>query len=167
MKSSSRPTILVSVVLAVGLWLAATLMEDDSRWLPPVPGEEIDTTLAATRADTPLRANTDVLSCGQVEENLTRQVGEAQSCSTDDDCTLFDFGYPIQCMTSVAKSEITALRLAYRDYEKSCAYRVYYDCPSGELERQAVCRNNRCAVELVGSEPLQDETLQHIGIKDL
>jgi hypothetical protein len=67
-------------------------------------------------------------------------------------------------MTSVAKAEITSLRLAYRVYERSCAYRVYYDCPSGSMDRQAVCRNNRCAVDLVSNEPLKDETLRHLGI---
>lgn len=165
MKQSSRPAVPIAVILAVLLWLAATLMEDDSRWLPAAPPDAVDTTLAMPRSDTPLRLNTDALSCGQVEADLTQQVEEARHCATDDDCTLFDFGYPIQCMTSVSKDEITALRLAYRNYEQSCAYRVYYDCPSGEFERQAVCRNSRCSVDLVGSEPLQDETLHHIGIK--
>jgi hypothetical protein len=93
-------------------------------------------------------------------------VQEAQYCTTDDDCTLFDYGYPIQCLTSVAKSENTSLRLEYRNYEQSCAYRVYYDCPSGDMERQAVCNDNRCEVDLVSIDPLKDETLQHLGIKN-
>jgi len=167
MKKSSNPTILFSVVLAVVLWLAATWFEDDSRWLPAEPIEGIDTTLSTPRADTPLRVRTDSLSCQQVEANLIRKVDSAQYCSTNEDCTLFDYGFPIQCLTSVAKAEITALRLQYREYEQSCAYRVYYDCPSGEMERQAVCRNNRCEVELVTDDLLKDETLQHLGIKDL
>jgi hypothetical protein len=165
-KSSSNPTVLISVVAAVVLWLAATWFEDDSRWLPDGSAPTFDTTMDAPRSDTPLRVNTDALSCQQVETDLIRKVDGAQYCSTDDDCTLFDYGYPIQCLTSVAKSEITALRLEYRNYEQSCAYRVYYDCPSGTMDRQAVCRNNRCAVDLVNNEPLEDATLQHLGIKD-
>ena len=165
MNPSSYPTILISVALAVLLWLAATLLEDDSRWLPAEPPQAVDTAPATPRADTAIRPDGDAPSCGGVEAALTRQVDEARHCVTDDDCTLFDFGYPIQCMTSVSKDEITALRLAYRNYEQSCAYRVYYDCPTGDLERQPVCRRNRCAVELVGSEPLQDETRHHIGVE--
>ena len=167
MKQSSNPTILLSVVLAVVLWFAATWFEDDARWLPGEPVQPVDMSLDAPRRDTPLRVNTDALSCQQVEANLVSDVEASQYCATDDDCTLFDYGYPIQCMTSVARDEITALRMAYRNYEQSCAYRVYYDCPSGEMERQAVCRNNRCEVELLTLDPLTDETLQHLGIKDL
>lgn len=156
---------LISVIAAVVLWLVATWFEDDSRWLPVERNQSINTTGTAVRSDSPLRVNTDALSCQQEEAVLVGKVESARYCSTDDDCTLFDYGYPIQCLTSVAKSEITALRLEYRNYEKSCAYRVYYDCPSGELQRQAVCKNNRCEVDLVGNEPLQEETLQHLGIK--
>lgn len=166
MKSTSYPVAVISVVLAVVLWLAATWFEDDSRWLPQEGSAPEPAALQAPREDSPLRVNTDALSCQQVEENLIASVAEAQYCSTNDDCTLFDYGYPIQCLTSVAKAEITSLRREYRNYEQSCAYRVYYDCPSGSMERQAVCRNNRCDVDLVSNDPLQDETLQHLGIKD-
>lgn len=96
---------------------------------------------------------------------MRQSVSDSQHCVTDDDCTLFDYGYPIQCLTSVAKSEITALRLEYRNYERSCAYRVYYDCPSGESERQAVCRNQLCEVEIVTIDGLKDETLEYLGIE--
>jgi hypothetical protein len=157
---------LISVVLAVVLWLAATLLEGDERWLPARTGATPDSRLSSPRADAPLRTGTDAMSCQRVEAGLIEQVGAARSCAVDDDCTLFDFGYPMQCMTSVAKAEITTLRLAYRHYEQSCAYRVYYDCPSGEMQRQAVCRNNRCEVDLVGNEPLKDETLRYLGIKN-
>jgi hypothetical protein len=166
MKTSSYPTVLVSVAVAVGLWLVATLLEGDDRWLPPEPGAVGDTRLSAPRPDTPVRTSTDSVSCQRVEADLAKRVEAAQYCNTDDDCTLFDFGYPMQCMTSVAKAEITSLRLAYRDYERSCAYRVYYDCPSGSMDRQTVCRSNRCEVELVSNEPLKDETLRHLGIKN-
>ena len=166
MKSSSRKTALISAIAAVALWFVATMFEDDSRWLPPEVVKQFDTTMETPRRDTPVRTDTDVLSCSQAEAKLQARVDGAQYCSTDDDCTLFDYGYPIQCLTSVAKAEITALRTEYRNYESSCAYRVYYDCPSGEMQRQAVCQNNRCAVELVSTDPLQDATLQHLGIKD-
>jgi hypothetical protein len=102
--------------------------------------------------------------CGETEEALRALVDESQSCSVDDDCTIFDFGYPIQCLTSVAKSQITALRLEYRKYEQSCDYRVYYDCPSEPLERYPVCRNNHCTVELRTIDLLREETLDHIGV---
>lgn len=165
MKTSSNSTILISVTVAVGLWLVATLLEGDDRWLPPDAGAASDTPMSAPRRDTPVRTGTDAMSCQRVEAGLVERVEAAQSCKVDDDCTLFDFGYPMQCMTSVAKAEIPSLRMAYRDYEQSCAYRVYYDCPSGSMDRQAVCRNNRCAVDLISNEPLKDETLRHLGIE--
>jgi hypothetical protein len=96
---------------------------------------------------------------------MRQTVNKARQCVIDADCTLFDYGYPIECMTSVAKSEITALRLEYRKYEQSCAYRVYYDCPSGDTQREAVCRNNRCEVELMTIDILKDETLEYLGIE--
>ena len=167
MKPSSYPIILISIAIAVLFVLVATWFEDDARWLPASSEGTFDTGMSATRRDSPLRVNTDALSCQQEEATLVEQVASAQYCSTDDDCTLFDYGYPIQCLTSVSREEITALRLAYRRYEQSCAYRVYYDCPSGEMERQAVCRNNRCEVDLVSIDPPEDQTLQHLGIKDL
>lgn len=165
-KPSSLSTALLSVAAAVVLWLVATWFEDDTRWLPPQSSGRTEPVAAAPRADTPVRTNTDLLSCEQAEAALVRKVDSAQHCATDDDCTLFDYGYPIQCLTSVSRDEITALRLEYRNYESSCAYRVYFDCPSGEMHRQPVCRNNRCGVELVTNELLQDETLRHLGIKD-
>ncbi len=158
---------MLSVALAVTLWLAATWFEDDARWLPKDRAEPAGLALEAPRTDTPLRVNTDALSCQQVEAQLVNDVESSQYCATDDDCTLFDYGYPIQCMTSVSKSEITSLRIAYRDYEQSCAYRVYYDCPSGNMERRAVCLDNRCEVKLVTIDPPRDETLQYLGIREM
>lgn len=165
MKPSSYPTVLISVIAAVLLFLVANWFEDDSRWIP-AESAHIDVSVPAPRPDTPVRVATDVLSCAQEEAKLQAIVDGAQYCTSDDDCTLFDYGYPIQCLTSVSKSEITSLRFEYRNYEDSCAYRVYYDCPSGDMERQAVCRDNHCAVELISIDPLQDATLQHLGIKD-
>lgn len=167
MKLSSLQVGAISFFAATILWLIATLFEDDSRWQLSNSGPGVATDLSSTRSDTPVRTATDVLSCQQSEALLQTSVDGARYCSTDDDCTLFDYGYPIQCMTSVSKSEITALRLQYRRYEQSCAYRVYYDCPSGDMDRVPVCRNSRCEVELETIQPLQDETLQHLGLKDL
>ena len=169
MKTSSNPTVLLSVALAVSLWFVATWFEDDARWLPAEATQTNELALEAPRSDSALRVNTDALSCQQVEEELVADVASSQYCSTDEDCTLFDYGYPIQCMTSVSKQEITALRLAYRDYEQSCSYRVYYDCPSGNMERQAVCRNSRCEVELVTIDPLNvpaGVALEDLGLND-
>ncbi len=166
MRRASYQVGIISVVVAVALWLVATRFEDDARWLPEQSGSVIDTSQQGMRNDTPVRVATDLLSCRQTERQLQTRVEHARSCSTDDDCTLFDYGYPIQCMTSVSKTNISELRIEYRNYEQGCAYRVYYDCPSGEMERTPLCRNNRCEVELVTIDPLKDATLQHLGIKD-
>jgi hypothetical protein len=104
-------------------------------------------------------------NCQQTERDIVTQVNQARACNVDDDCTIFDYGYPIQCLTAVAKTDVTALRLEYRRYEASCDFRVYYDCPTGELERQPVCRDNRCEVELVGIDDLREETLDYLGIQ--
>ena len=158
-------TALISLSLAVILWFIATRFEDESRWLPSQQSNESDLTMGQTRADTELQTIENAANCEQAEAALRERVASAQYCSVDDDCTVADYGYPIQCLTSVAKSEITALRLEYRNYEKNCAFRVYYDCPSGDAERQAVCRNNRCEVDLVTNDLLQDETMEYLGIE--
>ena len=158
-------TALISISLAIALWLIATLFEDESRWLPVEQGVQPDLTMAQPRADTPVQANESTANCEQAEDALREKVASAQYCSTDDDCTVADYGYPIECLTSVAKSEISSLRLEYRNYERNCASRVYYDCPSGTAERQAVCRNNHCEVDLVTTDLLQDKTLEYLGIE--
>jgi len=158
-------TALISISLAIILWFIATRLEDDSRWLTMQEGAQPDLTMQQPRKDTPVQTTESVANCAQAEDVLRRKVESARYCSTDDDCTVADYGYPIQCLTSVAKSEISALRLEYRNYEKNCAFRVYYDCPSGQAERQAVCRNNRCEVDLVTNDLLQDETLEYLGIE--
>jgi hypothetical protein len=157
-------TALISIVIAVVLWLIATWLERDSTWLKSLPDTAVEIPVAAVRPDSPLQTEAAVTGCEQVEDALRRKVSAAQSCTSDEDCTLFDYGYPIQCLTSVAKAQITALRLAYRNYEQSCPYRVYYDCPTGRMQRQAVCRSNRCAVELQSNEILEEETLDYLGI---
>jgi hypothetical protein len=157
-------TAIISVVVAVTLWLIATWLESDSPWLVPGTEPTVAKKEVQVRPDTPVRVSPDSPGCEQAEDSLRARVDAAQSCSTDDDCTLFDYGYPIECLTSVAKSDITALRLEYRNYEQSCPYRVYYDCPTGHMERQAVCRSNRCTVELESTEVLEEKTLDYLGL---
>jgi len=164
MKRLPYATALLSVTIAVVLWLIATWLEGDPPYLIPRPEPVADIANAEVRPDSPVRIGPDVSGCEQSEDILRTKVDAAQYCSTDEDCTLFDFGYPIQCLTSVAKNEITALRLEYRKYEQSCAFRVYYDCPTGNMERQAVCRSNRCEVELQSNEILEEETLDYLGL---
>ena len=155
---------MISVTVAVALWLIATWLEGDSPWLVTVPESGSGFANTGVREDSPVKVSRDAAACEQAEAALRAKIDDAQSCSTDDDCTLFDYGYPIQCLTSVAKTEITALRLEYRNYEQSCAYRVYYDCPTGRMERKAVCRSSRCAVELQSTEVLEEETLDYLGL---
>lgn len=155
----------ISVLAALVLWSIANLFEDDSRWTELADRSSPELSVQQPRSDTTVKTNTSVASCEQAEETIRQQVSSAQYCTSNDDCTLFDYGYPIQCLTSVSKSEITTLRLEYRNYEQSCAYRVYYDCPSGPAEREAVCRENRCEVDLVTIDLLKDETLQYLGIE--
>ena len=157
-------TTFVSVTIAVALWLIAMWLEGDSPWLSPKPASGSGFAGTPVRPDTPVKLSPDAAACEHAEGALRVKIDAAQQCSTDDDCTLFDYGYPIQCLTSVAKTDITALRLEYRNYEKSCEYRVYYDCPTGNMERQAVCRSNRCAVELQSTEILKEETLDYLGL---
>jgi len=157
-------TALLSVVIAVSLFLIASWLEGDPPWLVPRPEGGNHFTNAPVTPETPARTAPRESGCDDAEETLRVKVENAQHCSTDDDCTLFDYGYPIQCLTSVAKSEITALRLEYRNYEQSCAFRVYYDCPTGNMERQAVCRDRRCSVVLESTDVLEDKTLDYLGI---
>lgn len=165
MKRLPYATATISGIVAIVLFSIASWFEDDERWTELAVTETPDMSMSQARDDTAVRVNTGVASCAQAEDDLRRKVESAQYCATDDDCTLFDYGYPIQCMTSVAKVEITPLRLEYRKYEASCAYRVYYDCPSGNAERQAVCRNNHCEVELLTIDLLKDQTLDYLGIE--
>lgn len=158
-------TTLISVALAIGLFTIASFFEDDSRWMPVEPAALRTTPQRPSSGlGGPLKTTSSAESCEQSEQLLQQSVAAARHCSTDDDCTLFDYGYPIQCLTSVAKSEITNLRLDFKRYELSCDYRVYYDCPTGDVDRRAVCRGNLCTVELETIDSLRDETLEYLGI---
>jgi hypothetical protein len=155
---------LLAVIIAVVLFLIANHFDDREPWQP---GETPPASLnpqPASGLRGPLRATADTTSCDAAESAMLQAVEDAQHCRTDDDCTLFDYGYPIQCMTSVAKDDISKLRSEYRNYEASCRFRVYYDCPTDNTVRIAVCRANRCAVELESIDWLKEETLDHLGI---
>lgn len=165
MKRRSTNTTLLAVAIAVVLFLIANHFDNRAPWQPDPPVQVTMKPAARSTSGEPLRTIDSAGRCDAAELEMQDAVANAQSCRTDDDCTIFDYGYPIQCMTSVAKSEISALRLKYRDYEASCRFRVYYDCPTEGTERIAVCRNNQCAVELDSIDALRDETLHHIGIE--
>lgn len=156
MQKSTINVLRVSVVVAIGLWLVATLGEMVLR--PPPPPESA---FAGPKANVeqPQPAALPP-SCPAVEDNLEVLVAESLACRTDDDCTLFDYGYPIDCMTSVAKDAVPGLRRAYKQYDESCEHRLFYDCPTEPFVRVPVCRSNRCTVELFGNGSNEGRTLE-------
>jgi len=163
MNLRSDSTIAISVIAAVVLWLAATLLE--SR-VGRESGDDVGPQAAfpsTVRADSGVRAELPRTDCAESEQSLRILVDASQFCETDEDCTIFDYGYPIQCMTSINKDQIPAIRQSYASYEQSCEYRVYYDCPSDPLVRVPLCRANHCVVELHTIDGLKGETLDHIG----
>lgn len=164
MKYMSSSTTAVSMVIAIVLFAVASWLDRGRPAPEPPPPEKTPTMLTDVRPDTEIRDELALRSCRDAENTLLSRLDASQNCEVDSDCTIFDYGYPIQCLTSVAQSEISALRLEYKNYEESCEHRVYYDCPSEPMERKAVCRENRCAVELQTLDFLKDETLRHLGI---
>ncbi len=155
---------LISIAVAFVLWYIAYSLESDTRWLPVDADSLEQPDWLRPANDAPVRSVDAAVNCMDTEEELRASVRQARACTKNSDCTLFDYGYPIQCMTSVAKTQITSLRLAFRNYEQRCEFRVYYDCPTGEMDRRPVCVNNMCAVELSGTEILTEETLDYLGI---
>lgn len=154
----------IAIVVAIALWALATWLDQGREPPGPPRGVASPTLMEPVARDTPVRTDVTARDCREAEESMRDSVQASRGCAVDEDCTIFDYGYPIDCMTSVARDRITALRLAYREYEQACPYRVYFDCPSEPMERVPVCRNNRCAVELRTIEMLRDETLEHIGV---
>lgn len=154
----------MSIVIAIVLFVLASWIEGLRSPRPPIDRAPTPVVERPGGDDAPMRDDITLPSCREAEQDVRDKVEASQSCDADADCTIFDYGYPIECLTSVAQSEISALRLVYRTYEQSCSFRVFYDCPSAPLERHPVCRNNRCAVELRTVEMLKDQTLDHIGI---
>ena len=144
------------------LWFMIMIDNDNLSWLQIGTDEPANALVQESPASPAPSAR--AFSCKETEDVLRDHVETARYCITDSDCTLFDFGYPIDCMTSVAKSEITALRLEYRKYEQSCDFRVYFDCPAEPMERHAVCQENRCSVSLQTNDTLEEETLEFLGL---
>ncbi len=144
------------------LWFMIMIDDGNFSWLEIGTGDPaVVPVVKSTAPPTPIPP---ALSCQETENSLRDTVETARICKTDSDCTLVDFGYPIDCMTSVAKAEITALRLEYRRYERSCDFRVFFDCPAEPMQRRAVCQENRCAVSLRTIDTLEEETLEFLGL---
>lgn len=144
------------------LWFMIKIDSDDLTWLQIGVSEP-----AVAPVTEPLvspEPSPSLLPCDATENALRDRIETARYCTTDSDCTLFDFGYPIDCMTSVAKSEITMLRGEFRSYEESCDYRVYFDCPAEPMQRRAVCQENRCSVSLQTIDNLENKTLEYLGL---
>lgn len=149
-------SIIVSAILALTMWLFITwFQQPPMNPLPPGPGP-LATTVVPDVVETP--------ACDDVEAEMRELVQQSRACTENFDCAIFDYGYPIECLTSVAKSSIPSLRHEFRRYHASCEYRVYYDCPTGEMQRVAVCRQNRCEIDLVTIDSLEDVTLDHLQI---
>ncbi len=153
----------VSLVIAVVLFTVATLIEGERPAPEPPPAEATPQLIREVRPDTAVRDDRVAQTCQDAEAALMARVEAAQACEVDEDCTILDYGYPIQCLTSIAQDQVTAVRLQYRSYEESCTYRVYYDCPAEPLERVPVCRSNRCEVELRTNDQLKQLTLDYIN----
>lgn len=152
------------MVIALALWFIAYSLENDSRWFPEESQTASEPDWLRPGGETAVGSDAQTESCIQTESDMLTLVEDARQCNTHSDCTLFDYGYPIQCMTSVAKTRITDLRLAYRNYEQQCEFRVYYDCPTGDRVRIPVCEQGMCSVVLSGTDGLTEETLDYLGI---
>ena len=155
--------VLLSAAVAIFLWLLATWLEGADRAIGDT-GSPDSPSMGHVRPDSQTQASVGGAPCDDVEAEIRDLVQQSRSCATDADCAIFDYGYPIECLTSVARSEISFLRTQFRRYHESCEYRVYYDCPTGESSRRPVCRNRQCEVELTDPDSLQDETLDYLGI---
>ena len=90
MKRLPNATALISISVAVGLWLIASWLEGDPPWLVPVPDAGAGLAHGGVRPDTPVQVEPDVAGCEQAEDALRQKVVDSQHCSADDDCTLFD-----------------------------------------------------------------------------
>ena len=151
------------MVIAVALWSLATMLEAR---LGRAPVDAPSTPAAARESPNERSRPPDVapsMSCEASEDSLRKIIERARACNVDDDCTLFDYGYPMDCMTSVGKDDIPLLRDEFRKYDETCEYRVFYDCPTEPYVRLAVCRNNRCIVELDRLDTLRESTLERIN----
>lgn len=163
MKYLTSSTTAISLIVAVVLFGVASWF-DASRPAPePYEPDVTPQMIREVRPDSQVRDDRVTQSCRDAEAGLLRTVDAAQSCEVDDDCVLLDYGYPIQCLTSIAQASVTAVRLEYRRYEESCSYRVYYDCPSEPMQRIPRCLNNRCEVALERNDRLMELTLEYLN----
>lgn len=156
------PAVIISLAAIALLTFMLKLVHDDPSWLDFESENSHET--AAAESNPLVTPDTPKSNCEESENSLRGRVEAARHCTMDSDCTLFDFGYPMDCMTSVAKSDVTALRHEYGKYEQNCEYRVYFDCPAEPMQRQPVCKNNRCTVSLQTIDILEEETLEYLGI---
>jgi hypothetical protein len=168
MKEIGSAWLPLAVGVAVVLWLAATVLDSSLQEEPgpvaPTGAEVVEDQPDEPDEDFPAgNATNTKMSCAVTEEHLKTVIDDARYCVVDDDCTLFDYGYPLDCMTSIAKSEIPLLREEYRKYDENCEFRVFYDCPTEPYVRLALCRDNRCVVELDRRDDLQDSTLERMN----
>jgi hypothetical protein len=154
----------MSVVIAFVLWFLATMLEARLEQAP-VDAPPNSAASPESRRDGPSAAPevAPPLSCEASENGLKKTIERARACNVDDDCTLFDYGYPIDCMTSVAKSAIPLLRDEFRKYDETCEFRVFYDCPTEPYVRLALCRHKRCVVELDRRDALRESTLEQLN----
>ena len=166
MKYLNSSTTVISIATALLLFGIASLFEREPQVPSAVAVDDSPPPLGQVRADSTVRDDRATLSCQDAEARLLAKVESSQACSVDEDCTILDYGYPIQCLTSISTSSVSAVRLEYRNYEEACTYRVYYDCPSEPMLRVPVCRNNRCEVELQRNEKLREMTLDYINRQD-
>ncbi|MGH8223609.1 MAG: hypothetical protein ACREQZ_11610 [Woeseiaceae bacterium] len=165
MRGMRSRTTLISVVVAVVLFLIANHFDTREPWQP---GPERDLSFKPAGSPSlagPVQTLWSASDCDRAEQDVFAAVESAQHCETDEDCTVFDWGYPIQCLTAVNAGDIPALRQTYSVYQANCNYRVYYDCPTGNHERVAACRNARCVVELQSPDRLTEETLRQLSIE--
>jgi hypothetical protein len=155
----------LTALLAVVLWFIATMLErkaDEQILAAHMEQQSSHSMRTESGQDGDLEVATTDSDCTAVENDLRIVIEGSKSCRRDSDCAVFDYGYPIECMTSVARSEISSLRESFKTYHESCEYRVYYDCPTGEAQRQAVCRERQCEIELVDVDALTEETIDFL-----
>ena len=146
MQKAAPAWVIVSIVIAVILWSVATMLENRLGAPQPDQPAAAPPTGEPEPAPAQLKRPGNARACATIEEDLKLVIEDSRSCAVDDDCTLFDYGYPLDCMSSVAKPQIPVLREEYRKYDEACEFRVFYDCPTEPFVRLPVCRNNRCVV---------------------
>jgi hypothetical protein len=152
----------VSVIIAVVLWFLATTLENRLRAPEPAPSPGGVSENERAERPPPETDAAGAMSCEASESRLKGIIDNSRMCTSDDDCTLFDYGYPMDCMTSVATSQVPLLREEYEKYGAACEFRVFYDCPTEPYVRLALCRNNRCVVELDRLDSPEDFTQEQL-----